>query len=195
MRKRLDFDENVFKVTDNAYLFGFWQDYRYFSSIEETLRKELTFKNEPTGSNEVMLNVIRSSNAISIHMRRGDYLTDSNVLENVGTCDLAYFRNAVEEMAQGVPNPVFYFFSDDPGWVKDNFRIPYDTIYVDINSEEMAFEDLRLMSNCRHHILANSSFSWWGAWLCDNQAKKVIAPRVWRAKGPNMFLPAGWKTI
>ncbi len=192
---KLDFDENIFNVNDNSYLFGFWQDYRYFSSIGDLLKKELTFKNEPTGLNRLMLDRIKATNAVSLHIRRGDYLTDTYVAENVGICDLDYYRNAVAEMAQSVSSPVFYIFSDDPAWVKDNFNIPYDAVYIDHNPEEMAFEDLRLMSGCRHHITANSSFSWWGAWLAGNEDKIVITPRIWRSKGPSMFLPPGWKAV
>ena len=192
---RLDFDENIFNVSDNAYIFGYWQDYRYFSGIEDQLKKELTFKGEPEGRNKEIADMIRSTSSVSLHIRRGDYLTDAYTVSNVGTCDADYYRRAVEEMAATVADPVFYIFSDDPVWVKENFRIGYPVVYVDNNPEEMAVEDLRLMSSCRHHITANSSFSWWGAWLCAYEGKKFISPRVWRSKGPDMFKPSGWKAI
>ncbi|HWK05465.1 MAG TPA: alpha-1,2-fucosyltransferase [Puia sp.] len=192
---RADFDENIFRVKDGAYLFGFWQDIRYFSAIEDVLKKELVFKNMPTGLNKEILGQIETTHSISLHIRRGDYLTDSHAVNNLGVCDLSYYQRAVERMSQRVSDPVFYIFSDDPEWVRGNFHIPFQTVFVSNNSEENAFEDLRLMSNCRHHIIANSSFSCWGALLSANKDKIVIAPRVWRSNGPDMFLPSGWMAL
>ena len=192
---RLDFDENIFNVNDSAYLAGYWQDIRYFSDIEDDLRKELTFRHPPTGRNKELFDKINTTDSISLHIRRGDYLTDSFTVVNVGCCDADYYRRAIEEIIKDVSDPVFYIFSDDPGWVKENFHIPFPVVYVDNNPEENAVEDLRLMRSCKYHITANSSFSWWGAWLSGHGNKKVIAPRVWRSKGPNMFMPAGWKAI
>jgi len=192
---RLDYDENILNVNDDAYIFGYWQDYRYFSGIEDVLRKELTFKGEPVGRNKELSDMIRETESVSLHIRRGDYLTDAYTVSNVGSCDADYYRRAVDEIAASVTDPVFYIFSDDPVWVKENFRIGFPVVYVDNNPEEMAVEDLRLMSSCKHHITANSSFSWWGAWLAAHEGKRVICPRVWRSKGPDMFKPSGWKAI
>jgi hypothetical protein len=193
--KRLDFDENIFRVRDEAYLLGYWQDIRYFSDIEAPLREELTFRCPPKGRNKELLDRIVNTSSISLHIRRGDYLTDSFTIANVGRCDMDYYQRAVEEIAREITDPIIYVFSDDPDWVKENFRIPFQLVFVDNNPEEKAVEDLRLMSACRYHITANSSFSWWGAWLSAHPEKKVITPRIWRSKGPDMFLPPGWKSI
>jgi hypothetical protein len=193
--QKLDFDPNIFRVDDDSYLFGFWQDLRYFSPIEDTLKKELTFRNPPDPINAAMLEKIMTTPSISLHIRRGDYLTDPYTLANVGMCDLRYYSLAAEAIAGHVANPVFYIFSDDMIWVRENFHIPFPVVFVDHNSQSTAYEDLRLISHCKHHIMANSSFSWWGAWLGVNVNKIVIGPRVWRKNGPNMFLPYDWKTI
>jgi Glycosyl transferase family 11 len=192
---RLDFDENIFLVNSDTYLFGYWQDLRYFSEIEDDLKKELTFRYAPEGRNKELLDQIRSSASVSLHIRRGDYLTDSYTVNNVDSCNADYYRRAVEEIARAVDRPVFFIFSDDLAWVRENFSIPFQTVFVDNNPQENAVEDLRLMSNCRFHITANSSFSWWAAWLSGYPDKKVAVPKTWRSKGPDMHIPAGWMAI
>lgn len=188
----LSFDEKIFEVKDNSYLLGYWQDERYFSGIRDALRKDLSFKTPPSPQNITLLQQIKDTNAVCIHIRRGDYLTDQSTAANVGICDLPYYFKAVEIIKEKVSNPVFYVFSDEMEWVKMNFQIPEACVFVDHNSQEKAYEDLRLMSACKYHIIANSSFSWWGAWLSDYKNQLVIAPKIWRKNGPNMFLPKGW---
>jgi len=192
---RLDFDADILQVRDDSYLFGYWQDERYFFPVQDTLRKELSFCSEPSGLNKEMLDLISGTEAVSLHIRRGDYLTDAFTVNNVGICDLDYYRRAIQLIAEKVQSPVFYVFSDDPEWTGANVKIDHPCVFVNHNSQENAFEDLRLMSRCKHHVIANSSFSWWGAWLSGNSEKVVIAPRIWRSKGPDMFVPGNWRKI
>jgi hypothetical protein len=188
----LSFDNNIFQIKDNSYLFGYWQDERYFSAVQDELRKDLSFKTPPSFRNKALLQQIQETTSVCIHIRRGDYLTDQSTVTSVGICDLPYYYKAIEIIKQKVKDPTFYIFSDEMEWVKKEFKIDQHCVYVDHNSQEAAFEDLRLMSACKNHILANSSFSWWGAWLSNNKDKVVVAPKVWRKQGPDMYLPKGW---
>jgi hypothetical protein len=192
---KLDFDEHIWEVEDNSFLFGFWQDERYFSAIGDTLRKDLTFKTGPAPRDKEYLREIGRTESVCLHIRRGDFLTDPFIVNVMGMCDMDYYHTAVDRIAQRVAAPVFYIFSDDPQWVRDNFRIDHPMIVVDHNSQLEAFQDLRLMSACKHHVISNSTFSWWGAWLSAYEEKIVFVPRVWRAKGPNMFTPKGWNPL
>ena len=190
------YDKNILRIKkNNVYLHGFWQDERFFSAIEDNLRKDLTFKTKPSDSDIDVLEKISTTNAVSIHIRRGDYLTDQYVIKYIGMCDLQYYYKAVEAISRLVDNCVFYIFSDDATWVKENFKIRFPSVIVNHNSQENSFQDLRLMSNCKYHIISNSTFSWWSAWLAQNRDKIVIAPKVWRSKGPNMFMPDGWISL
>lgn len=188
----LAFDDNIFSVKDNSYLFGYWQDERYFSGVQDQLRKDLTFKTAPSSQNKELIQQIQETQSVCIHIRRGDYLTDQSTVTTVGICDLPYYYKAIEIVKSKINNPVFYIFSDEMEWVKREFKIDQPCVYVDHNSQEMAYEDLRLMSACKNHIIANSSFSWWGAWLSNFKDQLVIAPKIWRKQGPDMYLPKGW---
>jgi hypothetical protein len=187
------FDPRVFKSGNNVYLFGYWQDERYFKPIENIIREDFTFKNPPDKMNVSFLKLIQQSNAVSIHVRRTDYVTDKNYFQNVGVCGIDYYLRAIGYIKNKVKHPCFFIFSDDPKWVKNNLKIEAKIIYIEHNSIEKGYEDLRLMINCKNHIIANSSFSWWGAWLSDYPQKIVIAPKVWQQQNnQNRVLPADW---
>ena len=136
--------------------------------------------------------------AVSLHIRRGDYVSNEKYNAAHGTCDLAYYARAADFIADRIGTPTIYAFSDDPTWVAENLKLPYDVRYVDHNSAATNYEDLRLMAACQHHIIANSSFSWWGAWLNPSQDKLVAAPSQWFAD-PNKvnpdILPLAWYTV
>jgi hypothetical protein len=193
--KQLDFDENMWKVNNKSYLFGYWQDLRYFSEFEELIRSDFIFKYSPDVLNQQWEYSIRNSNSVCLHIRRGDYTTDTNIINFTGICDLSYYYKAVELIIKETENPVFFIFSDDPQWVKANFHLKYSHYFVDHNSESQAVEDLFLMSACKHHSLANSSFSWWGAWLANNIDNIIISPKIWRKQGSQMFLPPHWRKL
>jgi len=174
------FDPHILNLSSSVYLEGYWQCERYFFEIATLLRHEFTVKVPQKGQNKRMAEHIDSCNSVSIHVRRGDYVSDPDINRVHGTCSLQYYQRCVESMLERVPSPHFFVFSDDPDWVRGNLRLPAPLIIVDHNKNE-DYEDLRLMSQCKHHIIANSSFSWWGAWLSSNKNKIVLSPKQWFA--------------
>ena len=171
-KRSSNFDGGVFK-NKFLYLNGYWQNELYFSNIRESLLGELSPINSMSDLGYAYLESIEQSNSVSLHVRRGDYLN----LKNIGVLGVDYYTKAVDYIRQNVENPTFYIFSDDLEWCKDSLGFLDDCIYVDRTQTEI--EDLKLMSFCRHNIIANSSFSWWGAWLNQNPNKIVIAPKGW----------------
>jgi len=180
-----EFDPNVFNVTKNSYIHGFFQSEKYFNHIEKELREDFQFKNPPDSTNQELIEKINSTNSISLHIRRGDYVQKKRYQNVYATCSLDYYKKGVELIAEHFPNPTLYIFSDDIEWVKENLKLPYESVYVSHNTGAKSYEDLRLMSLCKHNVIANSSFSWWGAWLNDNKEKIVIAPQKWFNDGFN----------
>src|SRR5262249_55345497 len=122
---------------------------------------------------------IQAVMAVGVHVRRGDYAANPVTREWHGLTPLEYYYAAVRQLAACVNNPHFFIFSDDPAWVKRNLHFDYPTTYVTHNAVEKGYEYLRLMSLCKHHIIANSSFSWWAAWLCTYPGQQVFAPAKW----------------
>ena len=179
------FDGGVFKH-NFVYLNGYWQNELYFSNIRELLLRELSPISSMNHLGCVYLESIKNTNSVSLHVRRGDYLN----LKNIGVLDVDYYMKAAEHIRNSVEKPTFYIFSDDLDWCKKSLGFLDDCIYVDRTSTEI--DDLKLMSFCRHNIIANSSFSWWGAWLNQNPKKTVIAPKGWLLNDPdssNVILP------
>lgn len=161
-----------------GYLDGYWQSYKYFSDIRDLLLKRFEFKNYLTGENLGIYNkILNSPNSISLHVRLGDYLLNSNTQKLYGgICTIDYYRKAIEMITAKFNSPSFYIFSNEP---REAIKIlPPNISYtvVDANDEKNAWADLFLMKTCKHNIIANSSFSWWGAWLNENPGKSVIAP-------------------
>lgn len=191
------FHPKLLSLSDKVYLEGYWQSEKYFTDITDIIRDEFTFITPAEGINYQLAQEISSVNSVSLHVRRGDYVTDRQTSEVHGICDGAYYVKAVEEIARAVKDPCFYIFSDDPEWVRKNLKLQYSSRYICHNGT-MANEDLRLMSLCKHHVIANSSFSWWGAWLSANCNKIVMAPDRWfRDPGINTcdLIPESWVRI
>lgn len=196
--RSLHFDPNILKSPKNLYLEGYWQSERYFKDIEDVIRREFTFKFKPDASNERTSEHINSVNAVSLHIRRADYVSDAAINQFHGTCTLAYYQQAVEIIVRKALSPHFFVFSDDILWAKENLILTYPTIFISHNNATKDFEDLRLMIQCKHHIIANSSFSWWGAWLSKNPDKIVIAPQKWfndESINTKDLIPEGWIRI
>lgn len=181
-------------IADNSYLMGYWQSESYFLQHAETIRADFRFKPELNSKNSEVLAHINEVNAVSLHVRRGDYVQNAHTNATHGICSLQYYKNAIDQIADCVNAPVFFVFSDDMEWVKSNLQMDFPCFYIDHNHGIDSFSDMRLMSNCRHHIIANSSFSWWGAWLNANPEKIVIAPKQWFANNTDTsdLLPQGW---
>ncbi len=192
----LAFDASIRNVQTSCYLHGYFQSERYFEDIADRLRRELEIRTPPSRKNADLLARIATENAVSLHIRRSDYLADGN-RSVYATCSLAYYETALADLASRVGPPVLYVFTDDPGWAQDKLKFDVPTVISCGNRGDQAYEDLRLMAACRHHIIANSTFSWWGAWLNPNQEKIIIAPAAWLApehpQNPDI-IPAGWLT-
>lgn len=177
--KHFHFDADMLNMSDNIYIVGYWQSEKYFKTIREHLLKDFSVKSAINKENQDILNLINSTNSVSLHVRRGDYLTNPSASTLHGTCTVEYYNNAIQYIARSVENPHFFLFSDDIEWVVENIKCDHPVKAVDINTIDNGYDDLRLMMNCKHNIIANSSFSWWGAWLNNNPDKIVIAPERW----------------
>ncbi len=162
----------------DIYLYGNWQSEKYFIGIEDIIRKEFTLKNGFSKEAQNMLNKIQNNNSVSIHIRRGDYVSNKNTNAFHGTCFLDYYYEAIKKIQEKIKNPYFFIFSDDVLWAKENLKINKPLTLVS-GSNIKDIEEMLLMSKCKHNIIANSSFSWWGAWLNNNPDKVVIAPWPW----------------
>jgi len=178
-KKDYVFDSRVLRSGDNVYIQGYWNNEKYFRDIRKMILKDFTIKEPIDKTNETTLNQINNTLSVSLHVRRGDYIKSKKTNQHHGTCGLGYYQNAINIIASKVKNPSFFAFSDEIKWVKNNLKTEYSIKYVDHNDDAHNYEDLRLMSACKHNIIANSSFSWWGAWLNPNQDKIVIAPKKW----------------
>lgn len=196
--KSLEFNSSYLQIRNNRYLIGYWQSEKYFINIESFLRKELMIKIEPSAINLQILKEIKTNNqSVSLHIRRGNYVNVESVNKVHGTTKLNYYYEAIKTISKICEQPVFYIFSDDIDWAKENLKLSYKHVYIDHNSAKNDYEDLRLMSACKHNILANSTFSWWGAWLNVNKEKIIIAPREWFAdpeknKESESIIPKTW---
>lgn len=197
-QKYFHFDPKVLKVSDDTYLDGSWQSEKYFEDIKGIIKQEFIFKKEPDSENREKINEMINSNSVSIHIRRGDYVYDKKNNEFHGVCSADYYHKAVCLIVKKINKAKFFIFSDDPEWVKNNFRLNYPFTIVSHNFSKRDYEDLRLMSLCHHNIIANSTFSWWGAWLNQNPDKIIIAPKEWfrsRELNAKDVIPKPWIKI
>ncbi|WP_254659224.1 alpha-1,2-fucosyltransferase [Phaeobacter sp. BS34] len=191
----LGYNPDFVDWSDNSYLHGYWQSERYFAQSAERIRRDFTFPEYSNQQNAEMAARIGETNAISLHVRRGDYLTlAAHVL-----CDQAYYEAALAQVLDGLEGqPTVYVFSDDPQWAKENLPLPCDKVVVDFNGADTDYEDMRLMSLCKHNIIGNSSFSWWAAWLNQTPDRRVAGPAKWfgdpKLNNPDI-LPPGWLRI
>lgn len=193
--RHFHFDPAVLELRGEVCLDGYWQSERYFSDIAGTIREAFRFKQPLSGKNLHLYQQIRDVEAVSLHVRRGDYVSDEKTHRWHGVCGVDYYDRAINHIVEHVSGPNFFVFSDDLHWASNHLKFRHPVTFVDHNPPEMGHEDMRLMSFCRHHIIANSSFSWWGAWLNPNPGKIVIAPRKWfsgfEADTRDLY-PEGW---
>lgn len=175
------------------YLVGYWQAYRYASELGDELRAEFAFREAPQGKNlEVLQQIQRAKKPISLHIRRGDYTLNA---EGNRALPISYYRQGIRLFKERFVEPTFFVFSDDIAFARENLPRDANLLFVDHNDSYSAHEDLRLMSSCSGHIIANSSFSWWAAWLNPHSDKTVFSPKNWYLTSDSYFpdlLPANW---
>ncbi len=195
------YDEKLLSTCRNGinYYDGDWQSPRYFNAIRSILLEELRIRLSLSPLSSSLSESIQKENAISIHFRRGDYVFSKSANSFHGLCSLDYYQRAIELFIKEEKDVTFYVFSDDIEWVKANLKIKNRPVnYIKHTSDETNYEDLHLMSICKHHIIANSSFSWWGAWLNNYPLKRVIAPKKWFVDdsiNTNDLIPIEWIRI
>jgi hypothetical protein len=173
-----NYDPN-FELYRNKYVYleGYWQSEKYFKNIRSIILKDLKFENLSKKAREYKNQILKINESVSIHVRRGDYAKNPETTEYHGLMDVEYYLNSIKILKNRLCDPVFYIFSDDKEYVKMIFEnIPNINFVENLEND---IEDLHLMSICKHQIIANSSFSWWGAWLNDNKSKIVVAPKKW----------------
>ena len=193
--KGYDFDQNILKLSGNFYLDGYWQSEKYFQDIENTIRKEITLKEPLPSKYYELINAIKNSDSVSVHIRRGDYVANKKFSKIYNSLDEKYYQRAIKFIAERISDPRFFIFSDDIEWAKRNLDIPYPKIFVSGENEMKDYEELILMSLCKHNIIANSSFGWWGAWLNKNPDKIVISPDKWfnnETDSAKDLIPQNW---
>lgn len=159
---------------------GFYQSHKNFENIKNLIKEELTVVTPPSNENKNMLEQISQDNAVCVHVRRGDYVNNPAWSKELAICTEEYYKKAMDIVASKVENPVFYIFSncsEDIEWIKQNYKFDYELKYVDLNNPD--YEELRLMYNCKHFIISNSTFSWWAQYLSQNENRVVVAPSLW----------------
>lgn len=203
IEKGQQYDANFLAAPDNSYLIGYWQSYRYFEAIKDTIRNDFTPKNSLSRKSLAIKKIIDlSSPSVAIHVRRGDYVNLPSAIHFHGALSIDYYHQAFDMMIKRFPDATYFVFSDDIDWCKGNLGLENKAIYVDHNRSIDAWQDLILMSACKHHIIANSSFSWWGAWLGGQNGQfsnqLVIYPKNWfkgRAINERDRFPLNWQGI
>lgn len=192
------FYTDFFNASNPVYLSGYWQSEKYFGAISEEIRKIFSLEIPSNDHAWKYLNQIQQSKAVSLHVRRGDMVNNPLVVATHGSCNLDYYLAAMALIEKEVEQPHFFIFSDDVKWCEENLKSTHPITFVQGNSGDRAYLDIQLMRNCSHHIIANSSFSWWGAWLNSSPDKIVVAPVKWFAtdeKDTGDLIPPSWKRI
>ena len=179
------------------YLSGFWQTEKYFDDVKDVLQKELTLKvAESEQFKKYKEQILAENSPVSLHIRRGDYVNNAQFNDKFGFIGLDYYREAIKLFKEKKPDCKFFVFSDDLQWVKENLDTGHDFTFIENTGENGDLEDLMLMRTCSHHVIANSSFSWWGAWLNPKPDKIVVAPAKWYNNLPDLntsdLVPESW---
>jgi hypothetical protein len=192
----IHYQKEFLNYPKNTYLDGFWQSERYFKPIESVLLKEFTPKENLNSENQNWLNKINNCESVSLHIRRGDYISNKNAQQHHGNLGIDYYKNALNLIKEVYKNTEVFIFSDDLEWCKANLKLEEVVHYVDANQHQNFHLDMYLMSRCKHNVIANSSFSWWAAWLNQNINKIVVAPANWYADkslSTKDLIPMSWK--
>lgn len=179
--RQFSYDPEFQNISHAVYLDGYWQSERYFQKYRNELIEILKPRKAVSEYTQKILQEINNTTSISMHIRRGDYVNNEITNSIHGTCDLSYYHNAQNFLLENIDkkNAKIFVFSDDIPWAKNSIKSKFPLYFVDGNDASRNYEDMYLMSSCNHNIIANSSFSWWGAWLNNNSKKIVIAPDRW----------------
>jgi len=178
-----NFDRKILEIKPPAYLDGFWQSEKYFANYKSAIRKDLEYRSLLSSENEKLIRFLQNQIVVAIHIRRGDYITNKAASEVLGTIDIQYYQDSIKFILDKVRDPVFMVFSDDISWVKQHLMFPTQSIFTDNECKDKDIQDFILMSKCHHHIIANSSYSWWAAWLGCKPNQIVVAPKKWFRNG------------
>ncbi len=195
------FDESVLRLPDNVYLDGYWQSYKYLEGIEDILRQDFAFKKELDKKSAILAEKIRAVNAICVNIRRTDYVSNPFNNQFFGVLGLDYYQRGEEIIVSRIKDPVFFVFSDDISWCKNNLKFKTETIFIEHEYAGEKFSNyLRLMTLCKHFIIPNSTFAWWAAWLNPDPEKIVITPKKWVSdteinKNTKDLIPPSWLRI
>jgi len=178
---------------DPLYMMGYWQSERYFLMQENIIRRDFCFRHALDGRNAALAAEIAVRPSVSVHLRRGDYLSD----KIMDVCSMDYYRAAAKYMEERIGRPTYFVFSDDADWVRSHVDFLPGATLIDHNKGPDSYRDMQLMSRCKHHIIANSSFSWWGAWLNPSAEKIVVAPYTWFRDGrdDSDLVPSQWTRL
>ena len=197
--RQLSFDEQVLSLGDRTYLEGYFLSERYFVDAEPVLRGELVLRRPPSPTIQRIMDGLDMQTTVALHVRRGDYASMPGLRKAFGLLPVSYYQEAVRTIAARMDiEPKVLVFSDEPEWARTNLTLPFATTIVPTEEGRSAAEDLALMSACRHQVIANSTFSWWGAWLNRSPDKVVVAPKRWFADSPydtSTIVPEGWLKI
>lgn len=193
------FYKKTLDAPNDTYLDGYWQSENYFSDIRNVLLNDFTLVSKKSNETKQLEEKIRSETSVSIHIRRGDYLSIKENQNLYAACDVSYYVDAIRRISEANAEVVFYVFSDEPDWFKKNVNtVGCKFHFVTHNIGKNSYQDLHLMSLCKHNIIANSSFSWWGAWLNQHENKMVIAPQIWfvkNTKDSRDLIPKSWTQL
>ena len=201
VERGLGYNASFAELPDNTFLVGYWQSPRYFASVGGQIAAELSAARPLSPESEAVAEAMSRMPGVALHVRRGDYVTLASAASLHGSLGLPYYGAALQRMREHVGGARYFVFSDDIAWCREHLPLgAAEAVFVDHNTGADAWQDLLLMASCRHHIIANSSFSWWGAWLADQRYGEgdhaVIAPAHWFAGQPGEDLsdrfPAHW---
>jgi len=190
------YTSKILDIPKHSFLDGYWQSELYFKDYSKEIKKIFSFSDKLDEQNQLISNDIDQSNSISIHIRRGDFLLKRNDNHYMNLKE--YYLKAINESSKFFKNPKYFIFTDDPSWVTDNFVLDHSYFIVAVNQGAKSFYDMHLMSLCKSNIIANSSFSWWGAWLNNNKDKIIYAPKDWfkdKSISTDDLIPNSWNII
>jgi len=176
----ITYDSRLRTLHEPVCLVGYWQSERYFIDIADRIRADFALAQPMRDNNSRLLELARSAHSVGLHVRRGDFVSLSDAAQVHGLCSIDYYRRAIQLVGERCPQCRFLVFSDDPQWARAELPLDPSALFVTGN-EQQPEQDLALMSACKHHVIANSSFSWWAAWLGYSAGQIVVAPSPWYA--------------